>query len=303
MPIKSILVPLDGSPQAEAVIPYVYAIAASLSARVMLLHVIGGSRAVAGKLKSEAEQQQYLERIQSRSYQAAQHYLLQQVGKMKDAGIQADSAVAMGDPSSVIVEYGGDVRPDLIAVSAHGRSGDGVLMGSVASHLVQNSRSPLLLVPKLDPAKTALGFVEEIIVALDTSEMAETVLPLVHEVAMGLKARATLVLSIPKLSQLYLGPEMVSHPQDILDKSEREASAYFTEIAMRMHSEGVATGWKVLHGEPANAIVEHARNRPNSMIAIATHGRSGIGRWVMGSVTEKVVHASAVPVLVYRPAK
>jgi nucleotide-binding universal stress UspA family protein len=94
----------------------------------------------------------------------------------------------------------------------------------------------------------------------------------------------------------------VAHPQDLLARAEELVSMYLRDLAERIQSEdGTPAKWKVLWGDAATEIVELARSTENNMVAMCTHGRSGVGRWVLGSVTDKVVRSSGDPVLVVRP--
>jgi len=147
----------------------------------------------------------------------------------------------------------------------------------------------------------AFAPIKRVVVPLDTSDLAEIALPPTLDVARGLDLPITLVLAIPTLSQLYLGTELVPHPEDILKRSEAEAGTYLMGVSDHLAAEGTKVSWKVLHGDPARAIVDHSGGSPENLITMATHGHSGLGRWVLGSVTDKVVRTGTSPVLVVRP--
>ena len=302
--IKRILVVLDGSPEAEGVLPYVTAIAGGMRSEVTLMHVIGGSRAVTGPLREQAQQRVYLEQIQTDSERAVQPYLKRQAERLRELGIVAKTAILRGPPPKVILEYGGEDKPDLIAMCTHGRSGPGkVAMGSVAEHLLRNARSPILLARSNPEVSGAVAPVKKIVVPLDTSEMAEAAVPIAQELATGMDLSITLVLALPRLSQLYLGAELVAHPEEILERSEGEANRYLQGVCGRIEREGITTDWKVLLGDPATAIVEYVGESQGNIVSMATRGRSGLGRWVLGSVTNKVAQTSETPVLVVRGAR
>ena len=302
--IKHILMPLDGSPEGEGALPYVAAIAGGLRAEVTILHVVGGSRAVTGRLAKQPESRAYLEQLQADSERLAQTYLARQAKRLQDLEIPTEVSTLFGQPSEVIAGYGGENRPDLIAMCTHGRSGlSRTAMGSVAGYLLNKARSPLLLVRTKEDVSRPVVPVKNVVVPLDSSGLAEAALPIAKELATGLDLTITLALAIPRLSQLYLGTEMVTHPAAILERSEGEAGEYLQEVAGRLESDGLAVSWKILHGDPARSIVEFASQSRDNVIAMATHGRSGLGRWVLGSVTDKVVRTSESPVLVVRPTK
>ena len=89
----------------------------------------------------------------------------------------------------------------------------------------------------------------------------------------------------------------VTH-EDRVDADERD---HLLRIAERLNGEGVAdVTVEVLNGDPATAIVEYIDRSPDCLVAMTTHGRTGLGRWTLGSVTDRVVRHSAAPVLVLR---
>ena len=301
--INSIAVPLDGSPQAEHVLPYVAAVARGADASVVLLHAIGGSRLVTGRLLNEAEQVAYLEQLQAESRQAAENYLDEHARGLKDLGITVSTSILHGQPTHAIGEYGSLHMPSLIAVSTQGRSGlSGVSLGSVASHLLTQSRVPLLLVHPDEPVTRPVAHVRQIVVPLDTSDLAETVLPAARDLARGLGATITLVTALPTTSHLYLGAELVSHPTNVLKRAEDYATDYLKQVHARLEAEGLAVRWRIIHGDAAKAIHEHTVDEADTIVAMATHGRSGLSRWVVGSVTDKVVRLGGVPILIVRPS-
>jgi len=139
---------------------------------------------------------------------------------------------------------------------------------------------------------------------LDGSKLAERVLPRAMELAkkLSLEIVLTRAYQIP-LSAAYAGAEVAYIPnQDaLLNLVREEAGAYLEEKVNELHQNGVE---KVSHillvGSGADEIIELARSTPDNLIAMCTHGRSGVKRWALGSVTEKVVRHSGDPVLVVR---
>ena len=302
--IESIAVPMDGSLQAESVLPYVSAIAQGLGANVTLLHAIGGSRLVTGRLSAEPEQRAYLERLQANSRDVAERYLDRQASGLEDIGVAVETTVLDGHPSQAIIRYEEEHRPDFIAVSTQGRSGTSrVALGSVAGHLLNNVRAPLLLVHPDEPVARPVAQPKEIVVPLDTSELAEAALPMASYLARGLGASVTLVSALPTISQLYLGSEMVVHPTDVFKRAEEAAGEYLEDVSARLTADGLDVTSLVLQGDPARAIFDYTRKASDAIVVMATHGRSGLGRWVLGSVTDKVVREGGAPAVIVRPSK
>jgi nucleotide-binding universal stress UspA family protein len=146
-----------------------------------------------------------------------------------------------------------------------------------------------------------------ILVPLDGSALSETALP--HAIAMARATSSALallrVVPSPGTIERRSAPAgaAVTQPRG----TEREfqlARAYLREIAGHLRGDGFEVSTQILEGNPAAEIIEYSRNDATvAMVAMATHGRSGIGRWVFGSVAEKVLHAATKPLLlVHAPA-
>jgi nucleotide-binding universal stress UspA family protein len=143
-----------------------------------------------------------------------------------------------------------------------------------------------------------------ILVPLDGSPLAEQVLPHVHALAANEgTTKVTLLRAVPPIfttSVDYSGM-LATTAADALETLEDEARDYLSRIANEFRAEGYNVAIEVSAMPAAEAILDYADSQHADMIAIATHGRSGISRWVFGSVTQKVVQAAPVPVLVVRP--
>jgi nucleotide-binding universal stress UspA family protein len=81
----------------------------------------------------------------------------------------------------------------------------------------------------------------------------------------------------------------------------KEAEKYLARIQAKLSKEGLDVEVQVLTGRPAETITDFVQHEKVDLIALATHGRSGISRWVFGSVADKLVHSLSVPVLLIRP--
>ncbi|NJN16173.1 MAG: universal stress protein [Oscillochloris sp.] len=143
-----------------------------------------------------------------------------------------------------------------------------------------------------------------ILVPLDGSMLAEQVLPHVHALAANEgTTKITLLRAVPPIyttSVDYSGM-LATTASDALEALEKEAEDYLHGIANQFRAEGYSVNTEVSALPAADAILDYAESENADLIAIATHGRSGISRWVFGSVTQKVVQAAPVPVLVIRP--
>ncbi|GIV91606.1 universal stress protein [Chloroflexus sp.] len=142
-----------------------------------------------------------------------------------------------------------------------------------------------------------------ILVPLDGSELAEQVLPHVHALAANEgTTKITLLRAVPPIfttSVDYSG--MLATTTEAITQMEQEALEYLQHIAKQFQSEGYEVHTEISALPPAEAIIDYAENHNVDLIVIATHGRSGLSRWVFGSVTQKVVQVAPTPVLVIRP--
>ena len=148
---------------------------------------------------------------------------------------------------------------------------------------------------------------EHILVPLDGSELSETALP--HAQALAEKLGASiLLLRVANISATIMaatGPDtgMVAPDliEEVIEDQEEDAKTYLERVGQRLKAAGCQVTWQVVEGSPAQAIVETARKNNCDLIALATHGRTGLVRAVLGSVADAVVRESHLPVLLIRP--
>lgn len=144
----------------------------------------------------------------------------------------------------------------------------------------------------------------KIMVPLDGSELAECVLPHVEAIAKGCGvASVVFVRAIDPVEivggwvEWAPGPEEV---QSIEKRHKSDAEAYLKQVISRIKLDGVNIKSEVVVGKAAESLAEYAVKNDVDLIVIASHGRSGISRWIMGSVAERLIHSACVPVLVVR---
>lgn len=171
---------------------------------------------------------------------------------------------------------------------------------------------------------------EKIIVPLDGSELAEAVLPWVERLAQqsgaelilttvtelperrygvetrpGFALNPTAELAVSPPDSIPVGPVPVEgghreYAEQAMEHIEMELKSYLSKIQERLSTLPVRSQGVVLWGKPAESIVDFAVHSGADMIAMATHGRSGVGRWVYGSVADKVLRGATMPVLLVR---
>lgn len=267
-----ILIPLDGSPFAEEIVPYALGIARPIGAKLTVLRVAehDADRSTADKYLSDLARR-----------------------------LDADKKVvqAQADAASAILEEMWEDARSLVAMTTHGHTGLlEAILGSVAVSVVRDAGRPVLIYRPggtvgTDHMVRAVK-IAAVVAPLDGSLFSERMLPHAAAMAKSLKAKMTLVQVLsPEIGKL---PEAASG--DVLESSYLKGRA--SEIRT-MHA--VEADWEVLHGHPADAICEYLNGQHDVMLAMSSHTRAGLRETVFGSVTHECVRRAGVPVLVYRP--
>ncbi len=298
--VTKILVPLDGSRVAEQVLPYACFLATRLKLPVELIGVIDIA-AIATSV--DTDKARYVGTLINDSKRASQNYL-QRVGK-KFPGSSVTYSVEPGKPEDVIIEKAAHEQGTLVTMATHGRSGmSRWLLGSVAEKVLRATTNPLLLVRAGvgGTAETKVK-IESIVVPLDTSPLAESVLPEVIDLAKRLNLHVVITHAFVLPMSAYYGSGDYYTPDygNFSAQLKDEARSYLEERVKELKAQGLEKVSSVfLEGSAAEEIIALVRRQSYSILAMCTHGRSGIKRWVLGSVTEKMVRHSGDPVLVIR---
>ena len=144
---------------------------------------------------------------------------------------------------------------------------------------------------------------QHIMVPLDGSELAECVLPHVRTIVEGCNVVKVTLVRVIEPFHIRGGIEVRIPPEErqkLEEHSIDHAREYLEKIAESLREEGVAAQSEVLHGDVVDKLIEYANTNGVDLIIISTHGRSGIGRWVWGSVTDRILRASCVPITMIR---
>jgi nucleotide-binding universal stress UspA family protein len=161
---------------------------------------------------------------------------------------------------------------------------------------------------------------KKILVPLDGSKLAECALPHVEELAKGCGTEEVILVSVTERVKGYRAIEGSGQPvassergwmessqslgqrliPEASGKKEKQAQRYLDRIAKAMEAKGIKVGTEVLLWKPAEAIIGYAKQSKCDLIVMASHGHSGLTRWAFGSVADKVLRASGVPVLIVR---
>ena len=295
---KKILVPLDGSATAEAVLPYAEAFAAGFKTSVELLSVIDIGAMTTHLAPDKVH---HLDSIIAAEENKCAMYLENVTKRFSHS--PTECRMVRGTPAEIILETTSQDRDTLIAMATHGRSGaKRWLLGSVAEKVLRGTTNPLFLVRAAAAKPSPQRILNSLVVPLDGSPLAEQILPTVCRWARALDVEVTLIRAFEFPARAYVNSEAYLPDYDEMrEDARREAAAYLKEKEDFLVAEGVRTVAIVtIEGSAANEIISYAQTAPSAVIAMSTHGRSGVQRWILGSVTEKVVRHADDPVLVVR---
>jgi len=308
---RKILVPLDGSELAERAFHYAKIPAAKFGDEVILLHVCGPEecQCEAEKCTAQPMHRVYVEHTAQ--------MLRDELEAVAASKIEIGWEVLVGDPAAEIVGYAKDKNIGLIMMASHGRSGvSRWVIGSVADKVVREASVPVQIIRASAKETEYSDFPDrKVLVLLDGSNMAEEVLPYVIRHAQMLDREVILLHvceppDIESPASYYLTPrdyppttplKWEDYAEQETVKCKERAMEYLAGIEKRLSDAGIKTSLELMVGKPAQEIVDYVNNNPSNLVAMSTHGRSGLSRWAFGSVAERVLHAVSSPLLLVRP--
>lgn len=266
---EEVIVCLDGSSLAEAILPLARAVSAKAGGKLTLLRVVGD----AAELVAEEE-------------------YLRDCARQNAAQL---NFVVSADPATAIAQEIKKNPQALAALTSHGRSAwSEAILGSVALRVLRECGQPVLVFCPLSKPGQAPKQIDSLVVALDGSPLAERIIPHAVNAAQSLAAGLILVQVLP-----------VTSPMAALDPRQKadghESSYLHGKAAAIKKLHGLDAQWEVLHGEPAEAICRYVSGLPHSLLAMTTHGRGAMERLILGSVAGLCLRHAAVPLLLYWP--
>jgi nucleotide-binding universal stress UspA family protein len=143
---------------------------------------------------------------------------------------------------------------------------------------------------------------QHILIGLDGSPLAETILPYVSTIAQRVGADLTLLYAV-HLTEEMLRDDAYRVLQPAIQQSVPFAEDYLRQVVHRLTENGLKVQSRVRIGDAATEILRCAQQERMDLIALATHGRSGLQRWFYGSAAEKVLHTTSTPLLLIRPTE
>jgi nucleotide-binding universal stress UspA family protein len=304
-PFPSIVVPLDGSSLAEQTIPLVLEIArpARSKVRLVLVHPILPP-------PFYEERAQLYVTVDLAMRKAERDYLRGLAARLREqSGVQISSVTLEGPTEAAVARYVHDIGADLVAMTTHGRGGmRGAWLGSVADHLIRRLEIPVIVTRASEGmgAFSAPRKIREILVPLDGSLLAEAALTPASVLSELFDAELVLVQVVPPLSAGSLVPVSFAagYDAEIIAVQRKGAQDYLNGLVEDLQKRGVrAKATVVVGNNVGEAIINLAHPERIDLVAIATHGRGGVQRLLLGSVADKLIRGAAAPVLVVRPSK
>jgi nucleotide-binding universal stress UspA family protein len=282
--LEKVLVPLDGSELADRVLPVIRGLAAGSDVEVTLLHVIPDDPLRAAELVRSAAR--YLEQKR-----------LALVDRIERVGFD----IMTGDPADSIQTFATSYAPSLVALATHGRTGLSRLVhGSVTETLLRRAPFPILAVNPFCLGGLAAPRVlplRNILVPLDGTKRSAAILPVVRALA-GPGTTVTLLHVVEPVVAVPLDLALSSAGTGVLDRPPLvDASSFLEPHARELAASGIRVQTRAQLGMPASAICEVASEVGADVVAMATHGRTGLARLFFGSCCEDVLHLSGCPVL------
>lgn len=275
-----ILIPVDGSELSDRILGPIGPLLKHRGGSILLLRVVP-------PLGTRPDQSEDLD--------VAEKHLFDLSQTLQKQGFEVRTRLERGDPTQQILEVVEDAKASLLAMSTHGRTGASRLMrGSVAERILRKCPIPLLLCnPHAIDKELEGDQFQRILVPLDGSSLANEILPLVEELALAYGSHVTLLRVQPLIYTTVPSPMFTGElwneeaTRKTLEKQREDLAKAGIDVEIR-----------ATYGVESTEILDAAKEA--NLVAMTTHGRSGISRWWFGSVAESVVRHCPCPLLVLR---
>jgi nucleotide-binding universal stress UspA family protein len=289
--LEKILIPLDGSKLSDAALSHGEELARAFASELHLLGVCEGP--------------------DEKHHRLMQAFLEKKAEDMRPTvsgtPLKVKIIVLCGEPASRIIDYAAQGKMDLLVTVSHGHTG--IMpwtMGSTANKIVHGAPVPVLLlraaaVKKRGPQKSIFS---KVLLPLDGSAAGETALPLILEIAVKLKSEVTLLSVIESGQRVHTigGLDFIRFPEQQVQKMKQDLSSYLDGAVKRFRDRGIEARGELRSGHAAEEILKCAKAAGARLVAMSSHGKSGLREWVFGSVSNKVLHAGKTHLLLTQPA-
>lgn len=311
-----ILVPLDGSARAEQAFPAAVRIARATGATLILFRVVTLPR---GFSSDSTKPPEPLHLSLEFDLAEAKDDLIRLLETDDLEGIGIKTEVRTGQPAQQILVSAEEQQADLIVMCSHGTTGlTRWRLGSVAQKVARHSPVPVLIVREDHPLPTSSAqgdaSIVRLLVPLDESPLAEAALLPAAQVSAALSAPGHGSLHLLRVVELVTTRERGGYLAALNEEDVARAKMYLKNMEQQVREGDFApyhltvTSSVVLNADIAATLLsrpeddEHIEGQMGyTMIAMATHGRSGIAHWLLGSITERVLSATTFPMLIVRP--
>jgi nucleotide-binding universal stress UspA family protein len=293
-PSPVILAATDFSATASSAIDWAVELAKSQGARLELVHAVTIPPSVPGYIPASNLD------FSGAVREAAEGRLAEAAAALREKGVEVSTFLDSGTPSQVVSHRAEAVGARAIVIGTRGLTGlRHLLLGSTTQRVVHAARCPVLTVHAEDAGQHRP--IRTILVPTDFSQDAELALVTAHDLLAHLEQGARLILlhafNLPIEYTAY-GPIPMS--TGYLEDSGLEAERRLFEMAEKLKREGLTVETLAVEGDPAHVIADEAAKRGADLIAMGTHGHSGLRHLLLGSTAERVVQYAPCPVMTIR---
>jgi len=291
---KRILLPLDGSELAEITIPYGEELGRRLGSEVILLHVRGQEH----QQEYEHIHKMYLDRLAETVAGNISH------GQPKAKKVKVSTRVESGGVQEGICKLVDENNVDLIIMAAVSSSGlkIGKMLGNVTGHICRTVPIPVMIIrpQNILHTETKEQLINHILIPLDGSELSKLALPVGEELASKLKVTVTLFQMADMVASMIMVPDQ-EHTlimQRLNEDKKKRVDAELVALEKELNKKRINVTHVVTSGlDAAEDIIEISKKTGADLMVMSTHGRSGLGRFALGSVAEKILRHGEIPLL------
>jgi nucleotide-binding universal stress UspA family protein len=297
--IRTVLVPLDGSELAEKGLQVGIDLARAVSAQLVLVRATfaldsaglsGAEAAVLATAKEDNDLRQ------------GQHAMDELRSRLAQQGVVAQTVTSRGSPAAVIVDVAARHQADLIVMTTHGHAGmERLMFGSVAAEVLRHAPIPLLVVPPAIRPDWCANHPHRFLVLVDGSPLSERVLEPAGLLGRTLDAEIVLltVLDPPPVSTYAHMPHLAAQ---LREQERRQGHDYLDSLRGRLTADQASVRTRVLLArDTSQAIRNVATEERCDGIAMASHGRGGLSRLLLGSIAADLVREATTPMLIVGP--
>lgn len=292
---RTVLVPLDGSEASEESLGIAQQIRERQGGVLKLVSVVE----VTNEFDAWIETAPFTLEDELDSWLDERRDYLKEVASRLGEGIETEVRVGRPAPEiSAAAEAAGDA---VIVMASHGRGGlQQFVLGSVALSVVHDVHCPVVVVHMQDGAGKPPSSLDSVLLPTDGSSFSESVIDEALDILGEPKPEVRLlqVLEHPGWAERSMNAGLVSQ---YLDASRQASQDHLDKISAKLSERGYTASAELRSGSAADGILESARDNGVDLIAMATHGRGGVGRLLLGSVAQRVLNRTNVPLLLIHP--